>query len=78
MVESTKKTVTITGISGYLGSHVCLQFLQSGNYNVRGTVRSKTNEARLEPLRKAFGEHFDQLELVEADLLEEESLIAAI
>ena len=45
---------------------------------MRGTVRSKTNEARIEPLRKAFGDHFDQLELVEADLLDEESLINAI
>ena len=71
MVESTKPTVTITGISGFLGSHVCLTYLQSGEYNVRGTVRSKTNEKRLEPLRKAFGEHFDQLELIEADLLDE-------
>ena len=78
MVESTKPTVTITGISGYLGSHVCLLYLQSGEYNVRGTVRSKTNEKKIEPLRKAFGDLFDQLELVEADLLDEESLIAAI
>ena len=45
---------------------------------MRGTVRSKTNEKRIEPLRKAFGSHFSQLELVEADLLDEESLINAI
>ncbi|KAJ0159950.1 Aldehyde reductase 2 [Colletotrichum tanaceti] len=31
-------TVLVTGINGYLGSHVADQFLQHG-YNVRGTVR---------------------------------------
>ena len=78
MVESTKPTVLITGVTGYLGSQVCLAFLKSGNYTVRGTVRDKNNEKKLAPIRKSFGDHFDQLELVEADLLNEESLINAI
>ena len=60
MVESSEKPlVTITGVSGYLGSHTCLTFLKSGKYRVRGTVRSTTNEKKIEPLRKAFGEYFD-------------------
>ncbi len=29
----------------------------------------------MDPLRKAFGEYFDQLELVEADLCDEKSMI---
>ena len=78
MVESTKPVVTITGITGYVGSQVCLAFLKSGNYTVRGTVRDKSSEKRIAPIRKAFGEYFDQLELVEADLLNEDSLIAGI
>lgn len=40
MVEASKQTVLITGVSGYLGSHVALLFLQSGQFNVKGTVRS--------------------------------------
>ena len=78
MVESTKPTVLITGVTGYVGSQCCLAFLKSGNYNVRGTVRDKNSEKRIAPIRKSFGEYFDQLELVEADLLQEESLISAI
>ena len=52
--------------------------MQDGGYRVRGTVRDKNNEAKVAPLREAFGEHFNRLELVEADLLNEESLIAAM
>lgn len=76
-MESQKPRVIITGISGFLGSQVCLHFLKHGGFTVRGTVRSKTNEKKIEPLRKAFGEFFDQLELVEADLLNEDSVINA-
>jgi nucleoside-diphosphate-sugar epimerase len=59
MVESSKPTVLITGVSGYLGSHVALVFLKDGGYTVRGTVRDTKNEKKIEPLRKAFGELFD-------------------
>jgi len=38
-------------------------------------VRSTKNPKKIEPLKKAFGEYFDQLELVEADLLDENSLM---
>ena len=73
-----KPLVTITGISGYIGSWVTLYFLQDGGFRVRGTVRDKTNAAKLEPLKRAFGEElYNQLELVEADLLNEQSMIDA-
>lgn len=52
--------------------------MQDGGFRVRGTVRDKTNESKIAPLREAFGELFNQLELVEADLLNEESLVSAI
>jgi dihydroflavonol-4-reductase len=78
MVESTKAKVVITGITGFLGSHVCDYFLKDGAYHVRGTVRDKNNEKKLAPVRKAFGENFSKLELVEADLLKPETLDAAI
>lgn len=70
--------VVVTGITGYMGSWVGLLALQSGKYRVRGTVRSKTNTAKLDPIRQAYGEHFDNLELVEADLLDPESLARAM
>ena len=73
-----KPLVTITGISGYIGSWVTLYFLQDGGFRVRGTVRDKNNAAKLEPLKRAFGEElYNQLELVEADLLNEQSMIDA-
>ena len=67
-MDGAKEQVVITGVSGYVGSRVCLTFLQDGRYKVRGTVRNTKNPAKLEPLKAAFGELFDQLELVEADL----------
>ena len=78
MVESKKPKVVITGITGFLGSHVCNVFLKDGGFGVRGTIRDKKNEAKLAPLKKAFGDNFSQLELVEADLLKPESLDEAI
>ena len=41
-------------------------------------MRDSKNEAKIAPLRKAFGEYFDQLELVDADLLDAESITKAI
>jgi nucleoside-diphosphate-sugar epimerase len=58
MVDAIKPIVTITGVSGFLGSRVCLDFLKCGQYTVRGTVRDAKNEAKIAPLRKAFGEYF--------------------
>jgi uncharacterized protein YbjT (DUF2867 family) len=66
-----KPLVVITGITGYIGSQTCLAFLKHGGFRVRGTVRSTKNPAKMDPLRKAFGEElFSKLELAEADLLD--------
>ena len=75
---ASKPLVTITGISGYLGSHVCLQFLKSGKYRVRGTVRNKDDEAKMADLKEAFGALFSKLELRNADLMNAESIEAAL
>ena len=77
MVESSLPIVTVTGATGYIGSYCCKLLLESGKYRVRGTVRSKTNEAKIAPIREGIGELFEMLELVEADLLDEASLIKA-
>ena len=79
MVEQGQKPlVTITGITGYLGSQTCLYFLQDGGFRVRGTVRSLASKTKMDPIKKGLGEHFNQLELVEADLLDSESMKKAI
>ena len=77
-MESSKQKVLITGVSGFLGSFVCKLFLEDGGYQVRGSVRDKNNANKIDPLRKAFGEHFDQLELVDADLLKPETIEEAV
>ena len=46
----TGSTVLVTGISGYIGSHVADQILLAG-YRVRGTVR---DEAKGEWVRELF------------------------
>ena len=52
--------------------------MKCGKFRVRGTVRSTKNPAKLEPLEKAFGKDlYAKLELVEADLLDEQSLLKA-
>ena len=74
-----RKKVLITGITGYIGSQVCLYFLKDGTYDVRGTVRDPSNLEKLSPLKKAYGvELFSKIELVPADLLDAESLDKAI
>jgi nucleoside-diphosphate-sugar epimerase len=57
-MESSRPVVVITGVSGYLGSHVCMSFLKDGGFTVRGTVRDTKNAKKIEPLKKAFGEYF--------------------
>ena len=75
---TSKPRVLITGVSGYLGSYICKTFLEHGGFNVRGTVRSLVNERKIQPLRDGYGEDlFSQLELVEADLMNEQSIMTA-
>ena len=75
--NADKPLVTLTGITGYIGAETCRQFLEDGSFRVRGTVRDMSNEAKLAPIREAFGDLFSQLELKEADLMNEQSLIDA-
>ena len=79
MVEGIiKPLVTITGVSGFVGSQICLEFLKSGQFRVRGTVRDRNSEAKIGPIRKAFAEHFIELELINADLLDANAIDQAI
>lgn len=68
--------VLVTGASGFLASHVVKQLLESGQYRVRGTVRSLANEKKVAPLRRLCPEGAQyELELVEADLMDKTSWI---
>lgn len=68
MDEGDEKRALITGITGFVGSHLAVLLLQKG-FSVRGTVRSL---AKGESLKKTLLEAgvvpVDRLELMEADL----------
>lgn len=66
----------VTGGSGYIALHVVDHLLKDG-HKVRATVRSLENEEKCGPL-KALGKNPDQLTLVEADLLNADSLKEAV
>ena len=79
MVQAEEKPlVTITGVTGFLGAQTALAFLEDGSFKVRGTVRSTSNAAKIDPLKKTLGDLFEQLELVEADLLDKDSVVKSI
>lgn len=66
--------VLVTGASGFLAMHVVKQLIDSGEYIVRGTVRSLTNEKKVKPLKDLSPKDAKYpLELVEADLLKKET-----
>ena len=73
MVEA-RKIVTVTGITGFVGLAVAAELLKHGEWKIRGTVRSLTNQQKIDPLRKVLGDQFSSVELVEADLLDPESI----
>ena len=80
MVDAGEKPlVTITGVTGFLGSMTAKVYLEDGSYRIRGTVRDCNNATKINPLKQTLGEElFAQMELVEADLLNAESMAAAI
>jgi thioester reductase-like protein len=56
-MESSKQTILLTGITGYLGSHVAKVILEtrSHKYNLRASMR-EISEQKMIPLRNAFGD----------------------
>jgi nucleoside-diphosphate-sugar epimerase len=70
--------VLVTGVNGWVGSHVAQQFLERG-YKVRGTVRDTVKSSWLvDSLFKSHAEHGD-FELVQVtDMAEEHAFDAAV
>lgn len=62
--------VLVTGASGYVALHCVQQLLEAG-FQVRGTVRSLKNQMKVKPLTSMKNAD-THLELVEADLMNEE------
>lgn len=71
MAESKQGPVLVTGASGFIALHI-IQLLQKQGYQVRGTVRSLKNEAKIKPLLNLCPDAKFPLELVEADLTKDE------
>ena len=68
--SSDKPLVTITGLDGFVGPYVGLEFLKTGDYQVRATVRKNTDQSKMAEIKKAYGSLYQDLEIVEAELLE--------
>lgn len=67
----------MTGASGFIASH-CIRLLLEQGYIVRGTVRSVKDAKKIAPLYQLSPGSKHQLELVEADLLQEGSWAAYV
>ena len=78
MAEADIPCVLVTGASGYVASHCIKKLLEDGEYRVKGTVRSLTNETVCEALRNLVPDAKYPLELLQADLLEEGSWKGAV
>ncbi|RNA00909.1 NADPH-dependent aldehyde reductase ARI1-like isoform X1 [Brachionus plicatilis] len=72
-----KDLILVTGASGYIATHIVKQLLELG-FRVRGTVRSLKDDKKVLPLKTLISNPKHELELCEADLLNEESWPAAV
>ncbi len=70
-------TVLVTGISGYIGSHVAAKLLEKG-YIVRGTVRNTAKGQRIIDALEAYGSDISRLTLVEANLDDDKGWATAV
>ncbi|CAL4078695.1 unnamed protein product [Meganyctiphanes norvegica] len=73
----TEEVVLVTGVSGYIGSHVAKVLLEEG-WRVRGTVRSLEDTQRCDALKALVPDAKHALELVEADLTKDDGWDKAV
>jgi dihydroflavonol-4-reductase len=76
-LPTSPERVLVTGASGYLAGHVIFYLLER-NYLVRGTVRSLKDPSKVDHLYKINPQHKNNLEIVEAELLNKSSWDAAM
>jgi nucleoside-diphosphate-sugar epimerase len=76
-MSQNSTTVLITGISGYLAERIMVQLLEAG-YKVRGTLRDISLAGHIRQLAVENTTHSHNLELVEADLLNNEGWDEAV
>jgi len=69
--------ILVTGATGYVASNI-IKLLLERDYKVRGTVRSLANKKKYDFLYKLAPEKNDNLEFVEADLLDSKKWPAAV
>jgi dihydroflavonol-4-reductase len=75
--SESNTTVLVTGATGFVASH-CIKHLLESGFKVRGTVRSLKNAQKNKFLYDLVPEKKDNLQLVEADLLNKSSWPDAI
>ena len=78
MAEADAPLVLVTGASGYIATHIIKQLQTQGKCRVRGTVRSLKNEDKVKELKGLVPDYTHPLELVEAELNDEECWKAAV
>jgi len=70
--------VLVTGVSGFIALSITKKLLEEGKYQVRGTVRSVSKEAKIKPIKELVKDAKYPIELVEADLDKDEGWDAAV
>lgn len=77
-MQQSNKTVMVTGITGFLGSHIAIQLLNQG-FNVVGTLRSLARADQIKDIiLNNLSEANSQLNFVECDLTKDEGWEEAI
>ncbi len=64
-----KKTIMVTGGTGYIGAHVVKKLLKKGHH-VRLTVRDKNKTQKFQFLQEIADNSPGELEIFQADLIE--------
>lgn len=68
--------LTITGVSGFIGSQVLDKALLTlgDRFRIRGCVRDKNSKLEMTPIRKYFKERLSSVQIISCDLSSKESM----